>query len=178
MSTIVTVSVLADTAAAVLTELEETTFSLPFDPVRSYADWELKLEDAAPANAVLVDVVPVSSPDFELETRGSVVYRPQVDIVVRKRLGDESKDASGRLIVLVVDELVYLVEEIAEHFACNRFELAEHQPIWQATEILSAYMPSHIRQFQQFTGVVRLTFSASVDLDLPLSNPQPPDEED
>lgn len=159
------ISVLAETAAAVLDGLEKHTFSLPFQAERSYADWELQLEDLA---TLKVDVVPVSSPDFTLETRGSISLSPQVDIVIRKRLGQEARRPDGRFIPEVIDELVLLTEEIAAYFATNRFEVTDSQPIWQNTELLSAYRPSHLRQYQQYTGIVRLTFTASIDIPNPL----------
>ena len=93
-------AILVSTAVAVLGVLSDNKFSQEFEPVRSYADWELPLEDS---DDLHVDVVPVGSPDMELETRGSIGYAPQVDIVIRKRLAAGQQEADGTLILRLRD---------------------------------------------------------------------------
>lgn len=154
------IAILVSTADAVLAVLAEHRFSQEFEPQRSYANWELPLEDS---DDLHVDVVPVNSPEFDLETRGSIGYVPQVDIVIRKRLAQDQQEPDGSLILPEIDDLVYLVEEIAEHFVADRFSEVE-SIAWQRTQILAAYKPSHLRQHRQFTGIVRLSFSATSDL--------------
>jgi len=151
---------LVATADAVLSALADQRFSQEFEPERSYADWELPLEDSAELH---VDVVPVNSPDFELETRGSVSYMPQVDIVIRKRLAHDQQEPDGTLVLPEIDDLVYLVEEIAEYFVTDRFGDSD-TIVWQRTQIVAAFKPSHLRQYRQFTGIVRFTFRAAQDL--------------
>lgn len=153
-------AILVSTAGAVLTALEDESFSQDFEPKRSYADWDLPLEGS---EGLHVDVVPVNAPDFELESRGSISYAPQVDIVIRKQLSQEEQDVDGGLVVSVIDALVYLVEEIAEFFVTDRFSQIE-SIIWLRTQILAAYKASHLRQYHQFTGIIRLTFSATTDV--------------
>jgi len=153
-------AILVSTADAVLSVLSDNKFSQEFEPVRSYADWELPLEDP---DELHVDVVPVGSPDMELETRGSISYTPQVDIVIRKRMAAGQQEPDGTLILPDVDDLVFLVQEIAEYFVVDRFGDLE-SIAWQRTQILAAYKPSHLRQHRQFTGIIRLTFSAQNDL--------------
>ena len=153
-------AVLVTTADAVLNVLADNDFSQDFEPQRSYADWDLPLEDSDDLN---VDVVPVNAPDFELETRESISYAPQVDIVIRKRLVQEEQEADGSLVLSVIDDLVYLVQQIAEFFVTDRFSEVE-SIIWQRTQILAAYKASHLRQHRQFTGIIRLTFTATSDL--------------
>jgi len=153
-------AILVSTADAVLSVLSDNKFSQEFEPVRSYADWELPLEDS---DDLHVDVVPVGSPDMELETRGSIGYTPQVDIVIRKRMAAGQQEPDGTVILPDVDDLVFLVQEIAEYFVVDRFGDLE-SIAWQRTQILAAYKPSHLRQHRQFTGIVRLTFSAQTDL--------------
>ena len=153
-------AILVSTAEAVLNSLADHRFSQEFEPQRSYADWELPLEDS---NELHVDVVPVNAPDFELETRGSISYVPQVDIVVRKRLAQDEQEADGSLDLLVIDDLVCLVQQIAEFFVTDRFSEIE-SIIWQQTQILAAFKPLHLRQYRQFTGIVRLTFSATSEV--------------
>jgi hypothetical protein len=138
-------------------------FGQKFEAVRSYADWELPLEDSGPLDGrVLVDVVPVSTPATEIETRASISYQMQVDIVVRKRLGPENRDAAGRYLLASIDPLVLLVEQINERFTPVRFATPDHVA-WDAeagNRILAAYKPSHLREHHQFTGIVRLGFKA------------------
>jgi hypothetical protein len=55
------------------------------------------------------------------------------------------------------------VQEIAEYFVVDRFGDLE-SIAWQRTQILAAFKPSHLRQHRQFTGIIRLTFSAQNDL--------------
>jgi hypothetical protein len=153
-------AILVSTADAVLNALADHRFSQEFEPVRSYADWELPLEDQDQLHA---DVVPVGSPDMELETRGSVGYVPQVDIVIRKRLASDQQEADGTLILPDIDDLVFLVQEIAEYFMADRLSEFD-EAAWERTQMLAAFKPSHLRQYRQFTGIVRLTFKAQTDL--------------
>jgi hypothetical protein len=153
-------AVLVSTADAVLNALAGASLSQMIEPRRSYADWELPLEGSSDLQ---VDVVPVNGPDFELETRHSISYSPQVDIVIRRALGQDEQEEDGSLVLAEIDDLVYLVEQIAEFFVTDRFSEVE-SIIWQRTQILAAYKASHLRQHRQFTGIIRLTFSATSDL--------------
>jgi hypothetical protein len=38
------------------------------------------------------------------------------------------------------------------------------EAVWERTQMLAAFKPSHLRQYRQFTGIVRLTFKAQTDL--------------
>ena len=90
-------------------------------------------------------------------------YAREVDIVIRQRLAEHQQEADGSLVLPEIDDLIYLVEEMAEHFVVDRFSQFE-SVVWQRTQILAAYKPSHLRQHRQFTGIIRLTFSATTDL--------------
>jgi hypothetical protein len=153
-------AILVTTADAVLNALADQRFSQEFSPERSYADWELPLEEC---NELHVDVVPVGPCDLELETRGSIGYSPQVDILIRKRMAVDQQEADGTLTMPDIDDLVLLVQELAKYFVVDRFGDLENIA-WQRTQILAAYKPSHLRQHRQFTGIIRLTFSAQTDL--------------
>jgi hypothetical protein len=152
-------AILVSTADAVLSVLSDNKFSQEFEPVRSYADWELPLEDAG---VLHVDVVPVGSPEIELETGGSIGYMPQVDIVIRKRLATDQQEADGTLVLPEIDDLVYLAQEIAEYFVAGRLAGFE-DAAWERTQILAAFKPSHLRQYRQFTAVIRVTFRTPTD---------------
>jgi hypothetical protein len=161
-------NVLADCAQAVADALNNAiagTFSKEFEAVRSYADWELPLEENQGGN-LMVDVVPNSQLTTDVETHGSLKYGPAVDVVVRLGLGPERRKASGRFNIEEIDELALFVLEIAQYFAISRFGDSD-QFSFDAevgTKILAAYMPSHLRQNHQFTGIVRIPFRCSVIL--------------
>ena len=151
-------SVLVETAEAVVTALNEAaagTFTQSFAAERSYADWELPLEDSAPADRVLVDVVPVPPMESELRTQGDIAYQPAVDIIVRKRLTPDNRDGNGRLMLASVDELVEFVEQLGAFFMAEELSTGAR---WQATDVRRSHVPAHLRQSNQFTGIVRVTF--------------------
>jgi hypothetical protein len=157
-------AVLIQTADAVTAELNGHAFALEFTAERSYADWDLALDDEAQRGILICDVVPVSRVVTDLETSGgSVAYEPATDIVFRKKF--EPADASnddGRLTLEAVDELVALIEEVTEHFTPCALT-ATNPPRWKSTEIIAAVMHKHLREFNQYTGIIRLTFDASTD---------------
>ena len=155
------IDVLEKIASGVTAALAGGTFSQPFTAERSYADWELPLDDDA-ADDLRVDVVPVNNPATELESRDQVNYKAAADIVVRKKLNVSEQDPStGRIELAKIDALVALVLEIHQFFLAAR--LASYDSAsWDKTEVRAAYIPKHLRQHRQFTGIVRVTFDASV----------------
>lgn len=154
----------ADAVVRTLNADPEDNFGQQFEAKRSYADWELAFEDDSDDRGRLhVDVVPVSQLPTELETRGSVSYTPSIDVVVRFALGQEFREANGEFTLDQLDALVLFVQRIAEFFTADRFGDAEDFA-WDAdtgTKIMAAYKPSHLRQHHQFTGIVRIPFTAS-----------------
>jgi hypothetical protein len=145
-----------------LTSAPPLTFSESFTPQRSYADWDLPLEQIS--DELLCDVVPVNNPKSELEERGAVQYLAQVDIVLRRRFKLADQDTgTGRVPLALVDALVKVVEELHEFFCGERMtafspEEADRMGTWESTEVLAAYRKDHLRQHRQFTGIVRVTF--------------------
>src|SRR5262245_24348316 len=102
--------VLTRIAEGVLAEVSKGQFSQDFEAERSYADWELPLEEA---DCLRVDVVPVSNMPVALQTRGDASYKPSVDIVVRRKFGvPDQEERRGRIAIEEIDALVGLVEEI------------------------------------------------------------------
>lgn len=150
-------AVLVLAAEAVLLAIQGHTFSLPFEAERSYANWDLKLEDAA---GLRVDVVPVFNPNSEMDSRGSLKYELAVDVGVRKRLGLDAQAESGQIDVEEIDRLVFLVEELHEFFLGRRLN-DESNAIWTAVDIRAAYIPRHLKELRQFTGLIRLSFESS-----------------
>lgn len=155
------IDVLEKVATGVTSALAGATFSQTFTAERSYADWELPLDDDA-ADDLRVDVVPVNNPATELEARDQVNYTVAADIVVRKKLNVAEQDPStGRIELAEIDALVALVLEIHQFFLAAR--LASYDSAsWDKTEVRAAYIPKHLRQHRQFTGIVRVTFDVSL----------------
>jgi hypothetical protein len=158
-------SVLIQTSDAVAAELNIPTghtWSLQFIAERTYADFDLPLEDDAIRGKLLCDVVPVSRLITDLESRGgSVAYEPSIDIVFRKKFEPaDAQEDDGRLTKAAVDELVALVEEVNEHFTPTALTTTD-AATWKSTEIVAAVMHKHLREFNQFTGIIRLTFDAT-----------------
>lgn len=154
-------AVIVATAAAVVTALNAapaSVFAHPFQAERSYADWELPLEESAPTDRVLVDVTPVPPLATELASRADIRYAPAVDVIVRRRLNPNQREADGKLALPEVDSLVLLVEQIHEFFTPARL-VAYDAAAWESTELLRQYVPSHLREHHQFTGQIRLTFT-------------------
>lgn len=154
-------SVLIQTAEAVVAALNAGAFTQSFDAERSYADWELPLEESSPSGRVLVDVTPVPPMEMELETQGSIAYKPAVDVIIRRRLGPELRQAGGRFEIRELDALTDFVEEVAEFFVKDTLDGGAR---WNATEIRRAFVPAHLHKHHQFTGIVRVTFDRDKDL--------------
>lgn len=146
-------------ADEVVTELLAASLSQSVTPVRSYADWTLELKNAA---SLRVDVVPVANEvKIEADCRDGVEYDIAIDIAVRKKFSQDDRDEdTGDIQNSSVDPLTFYVEEIAENFVLNRFADLE-VATWQGTKIEALFIPQHLRELSQFTGIVRLSFQAS-----------------
>lgn len=154
--------VLVDVADALVWELKTKPFFLAFTCERSYADWELPLEEGD--DALRLDVVPVGTMPADLDTREGSEYRPACDVVVRKRmLPEDYVPETKRLSLAKVDELVRLVEDIHDFLCAERLSKLP-EGVWQESKILAAYKPSHLRQHHQFTGIVRVTYAIDKSL--------------
>jgi hypothetical protein len=156
-------SILVAATEAVRQALAAQAFALSdgrtivLDPQRSYADWDLPLEDLGVLHC---DVVPVASPFLAMETRGSLLWKPEVDVVLRKRLDPYQQDTDGHTLLAEVDAHVELFERVAASLVARRLAGAE-EIAWESTEVLAAVKPSHLRKFRQYTGILRVTFSAT-----------------
>lgn len=149
-------AVIVDIAEKIKDALNAGTFSVTFTAERSYAQWEEQLEDL---DTLRVDVVPLQAgPATNIETRSEVEYLAEIDIGVRKRFGRSEQEAeTGRVDSTEIDDLVLLVQEIAEFFTTDRLT-DTNTGIWQTTEIKQSWSRKHLREMRQFFGFVRLTF--------------------
>lgn len=132
---------LADEVAAQVSTL------LKVEATRTYKPTP-KLEDTDQ----LTVLVGMPGSEMAPDSRANWVYEHAVEVGVMFRGGEHAGVPTEKF-----DECMKLVEEIADHY---RFE----RPVISDMELnrvefpLGAYILSHINEFNQFTGVVRLTF--------------------
>ncbi len=134
-----------------------------FQAERSYADWDLALTDA---DELHVDVVPVGHPTAVLRSRGSVTYEVTVNIGLRKRFTQgESEKSDGRITLAEVDRLVQLLEHIHELMCGWDKRSLATDVAWQNSRITDSFVPEHLRQNRQYTGLILLTYHVSKTLE-------------
>ena len=148
------------------------TFTIgAFTAKRSYADWDETYSDL---DGMQVDVVYTSHQQtsrhshIELETESTLVYRPPIDIAIRKRFEPEHRDpATNRLLNAPVDELVTLLEEIHELFVSRRiadvFPETDLDAAWDETQVMS-WVNQKMLRTGLFEGVIRVTFETNKDI--------------
>ena len=147
-------AILVAAAKAVYDAIDGHDFGIEFDLERSYADWELERDQEMPLR---VDVVPFRHSKIELASRAGITYEVEVDIAVRMSFGQDSQGAGGRIPNEEIDPLVKLVEDIHEFFV-KEIVGSGDQP-WIASVIRAPFVPQHLRNLRQFTGLVRITVS-------------------
>lgn len=136
-----------------------------FTAERSYADWDLMLEDA---DELRVDVVPVGHATSDLNSRGNSGYLVTLNIGIRKRFGQaESDQQTGRIDKAEVDRLVLLVEQIHELLCSYQQRNLASNVAWRETKITDTYVAAHLRQDRQFTGLILCTFHVKRALPAP-----------
>lgn len=148
-------------AQAVTDMLAAATLSQGFTPERSYADWDLELEDSR----LHVDVAAVINKQecFQL-TRGKKRFTIPIDVAVRRRFKtDKQDDETGRIEIEEIDALVLLVEEI--HGLLWKVSLdGFSSAVWEKLEIPACPALPHLKTMKQFIGIVRVTFVVDKDL--------------
>lgn len=160
-------AVLVQVAEAVKDLLNGHTFSQPVQAERTYPNFSMELKDL---NTLRVDVVAVGHPTSELATRGSVNYLCHVDIGIRKKFEREDREADTRRVSNeAIDPLVYLVEELHE-FLCGEDQRRLTNPAgldatWSETKIRATYIKEHLKDWSQFTGIIRVGYEARKDLE-------------
>ena len=154
-------STLHDTTYAVQQLIDTGSFSRNFDPVLSY-DTELILEDAGTLNVAIVPGGMIQVAD----SRVSLRYDVAVDVAIRYRFGTLEHDSGGAVEAAEVGALVDLLEEIAEHLAkpANRALTKKTAATWLQNEIRMPWVPEHLRQNRQYTGILRATYVVAKDL--------------
>ncbi len=143
-------------AEAIRKELAGAVFSQSFQPVRSY-DTDTELEDL---DVLHVDVVPAGlTPEPESNT--SMAYDCMVDIGIRKRFGSDAVDSdTGKLEEEEIDRLLAFEQDMIQFFP-QRGLTAYTSAKFISIEVRIAWVPEHIRQYQQFTGILRVTYRST-----------------
>ena len=131
-------------AEAVAAELSAATFSQPITVARAY----LPRVELADLKTLRVTVVP-SGVTVATASRNQTQRDVAIDVAVQKKLGQEQNE--------VLDPLLALAEEIAEHFRGKRLD-SFPDAAWVKTEFKPIYAPDHIEQLRTFTSVLTLTF--------------------
>ena len=157
-------SILATVADAVAAELNLdplTNFGRMFCAERSYAHWDMQLEDA---DTLHVDVVPVGIRRSELEDRGHLNRTCDFDVGVRQRFG--GRDHEGRFQNTDIDGLVELMEGVLDFLASNngRRLSTYTDASWIEEDARVTYFPEHLRTLSQFTGILRVSYEVYVEL--------------
>jgi hypothetical protein len=128
-------------AQAVTDALNGNTFSTPFTAQR-LALPAFTLEEMQNLH---VTVVPREIASSVLD-RASDEDDIKVDVAVQKRVASAAVED--------VDPMLALVQEIADFL--NRQQMGD--AIWKKTENKPVYLPEHLREKQQFTSVLTVTY--------------------
>jgi len=132
-------------------------FAGTFAAVRSYADDEMELTEPG---QLRVDVVPVGHDEAELASRGAVKFLSGIDIGLRRKFGDADKNPDGTIDQTKIDALVELSEQVYLFLAGKRIDVAA----WRDATFRSTYVRKHLREWCQFTCIIRVRFHNTREL--------------
>lgn len=139
-------------------DLATGSFTTSFAPERSYADEAMQLKDAG---SLRVDVVVVGYDDADLSDRAHVALEPGLDIGIRKKFEQADQDAAtGRVTNEAIDPLVGLTEEILIFLVKKRLSSA----VWRDAKFRSTIVREHLRDWKQFTAIIRVRFHTTAPL--------------
>jgi len=141
---------------------------------RSYADWDVDLKDLdglvmQEAEKLRVDVVAHTlEQSAKLSSRSTMQFVVPVDIAVRKKFGPDKQDSeTGRIRIEELDALMLFLQELHTVFAPVRltdFKYAAWDEEAGGTKILAGPITGHLRESQQFTGLLRIYFRADLNI--------------
>ncbi len=137
-------AVITDVADALVAELNAASLSLPLTAARHYVP-SFELQDMKDLHVSVVPRGVVILPGG----RGHNHHDYSIDVAVQKKVDAEEGTE--------IDELLDLVDEIADHFRFRRLDSypAAH---WIKTEHAPIYAQDHWDELRQFTSVLTLTF--------------------
>jgi hypothetical protein len=160
-------SILLAVADALAADLTAHSFSVPFSAVRTYADAQYQLDTVD--FSLQCDVVPASELRTELNDRGSIHYLASAFVVLRRKFAAADIEQVGtseqtRVKAASVDPLVALVEE-ANEWLTGLARLTNHpDAVWSSTNIEAAVVHKHLREWTQFTGIIKTTYEVPKSL--------------
>ena len=154
-------SILHDIADAVKDLLDGASLSKSFTSRLVY-DTELQLEDL---DTLHVDLV-AAGLSVAPESRASLEYNALIDIAVRYRFGVLEHGTDGSIDVEEIAPYLALLEEIGEYLADpdNRRPPFMADAAWIGNEIRSPWVPEHLRNNRQYTGIMRATYALEKDV--------------
>lgn len=142
-------AVIVDIADAVVTTLNGTGLSQPFEAQRYYLP-EFELKDM---DTIHVSVVPAEL-DEEVADRSRDRAEYKIHIAVQKRVTKQDPPGFDEA---ALDAMMQLVEEIDDLFR-HKPLVGYEQASWTKTENKPIYDPKHLKEHGQFTSLLVLTF--------------------
>lgn len=153
---------IVELANAITADLYEAAqggrFCREFAPVRSYAPEDMKLDKHG---ELRIDVVPVGHDSAEMDDRAHLAYVSGIDIGIRYKFSQGDSTSTGEIDMSEIDGLAKLVEQVYEFLAGKRF----CEAIWRDGSIRAVYVPKHLREWRQFTGIIRVRFEIDAELE-------------
>jgi len=152
-----------EVADAIAEELRAHTFTLKPETIhRGYIqDRDLFL---SAASDLRLDVV-VSDCTTEPASQEDTIYHCTTDIAVRKRFAAAERNADdGKIDEAEIDRLILLVQEIHDYFSRSSVAMSGrvlsqyNEAIYEGVEFRPIYDGPTLRENQQFTGIVSVTF--------------------
>lgn len=141
-------------AEEITSDLATQAWSLRFAPKRVYIPkLELEKTDQLEVQVAMAAI------RVEIDNRTDWPKEIDIDVGVMFRAAKNAGDATEKF-----DECLKLLEEIEEHYQDARPMISDMplMAIGYGGPSGSPYFPDHIDKFNQFTGVVRLTFGESL----------------
>ena len=164
-------SELVNVAQGVTDDLNDNQakFSVPFCAVRSYADWDIPLENAKPGK-MYCDVVPVTFVAADREARAFIAYETPIEIIFRLQVDPQWRGSSDRIPVDKIDPLQTFVEGVYEFMMAPRALNAYPAAACIAQAWVTSYgqvdgaTESRLRLQNQWTSVFRLTYHSQKEV--------------
>jgi hypothetical protein len=154
-------SIMHTVADGIRATLAGGTFTKTFTPQVSY-DAEALLENLA---TLRVDVVPMGSV-FAPISRTSSSYQFMCDVAVRKKFAATDADTDGTVKDAEVAALIELLEDLNEYLADPARRIFSSTYLfaqWAGSEMRWLWIPEHLRQERQYTGIFRVTYRVVVE---------------
>lgn len=154
-------SIMHTVADGVRATLAAGTFTIAVTPALNY-ETEMLLEGLT---SLRCDVVPATA-TFETESRNSTRYTFGIDVGLRKKFGTTDAGSGGVVSQAAIAALIELLEDMNEYLANSarrRLSASYAEAVWQGSEIRYLWIPGHLRQNHQYTGIFRATYAVDVD---------------